>query len=213
MNNPYERPEFTSYDDFQVRFATQSKRDRILLAAYQSFSKSGFQKTKISDVGKAAGVSSGSIYDYFEDKENLFFSVTDEIHRHFMEQIDLHLRAVEGAFNQLRKFIWIYIYFLEKNQSYAAFLLLEQRNMKTFFESDGYTYLKAGVRKLLNIIEEGQRSGEIRTDVDKYLIRHLVLGTLEHVVFRWILKDFSYPISDRSPELSALIESALRPGP
>jgi TetR/AcrR family fatty acid metabolism transcriptional regulator len=40
----------------------------------------------------------------------------------------------------------------------------------------------------LEIIEEGQEEGFIRKDVTVYMIRHLILGLLEHLVTRWLLK-------------------------
>ncbi|ELK45825.1 TetR/AcrR family transcriptional regulator, partial [Halobacillus sp. BAB-2008] len=48
------------------------KRERILQAAIQMFSMNGYSNATIKEVAKAAGVSFGTVFTYFENKEELF---------------------------------------------------------------------------------------------------------------------------------------------
>lgn len=48
------------------------RRQQILEAALAVFSERGFHASNVSDVAAAAGVSQGTIYWYFESKEELF---------------------------------------------------------------------------------------------------------------------------------------------
>jgi TetR/AcrR family transcriptional regulator, mexJK operon transcriptional repressor len=50
----------------------KEKRDRILDAAIQLFAQSGYTGTKVADIAKAADVSFGTVFTYFESKEKLF---------------------------------------------------------------------------------------------------------------------------------------------
>lgn len=56
------------------------KRDikelKILDAAEHVFEAVGFSNTKMEDVAKATGMSKGSIYFYFQSKENLYMAIT-----------------------------------------------------------------------------------------------------------------------------------------
>lgn len=56
----------------------KEKRDRILQTATDLFSKKGFAETTISDVAKAANVSFGSVFTYFDTKEALFEAAVTE---------------------------------------------------------------------------------------------------------------------------------------
>jgi TetR/AcrR family transcriptional regulator, fatty acid metabolism regulator protein len=49
------------------------KRESILLAAAQAFSRLGFRKTSIGDIAQAAGVAKGTIYLAAKSKEDLFY--------------------------------------------------------------------------------------------------------------------------------------------
>ena len=49
-----------------------SRRNDILTAAKRTFAENGYHATTIADIAKAAGLSYGSIYWYYESKETLF---------------------------------------------------------------------------------------------------------------------------------------------
>lgn len=56
----------------------EERRRQILDAARQVFSQKGFEATNVSDVAAAAGVSQGTIYHYFDSKDDLFMAVFEE---------------------------------------------------------------------------------------------------------------------------------------
>lgn len=60
------------------------KKQRILDAAYAVFCSRGYYKTTTVDIAKAAGVSVGTLYSYFADKDDLFM----EIFERYMEAFD-----------------------------------------------------------------------------------------------------------------------------
>ena len=57
--------------------AKAERREEILGAAKATFAERGYHATKISDVARAAGISYGSIYWYFDSKEALFEALMD----------------------------------------------------------------------------------------------------------------------------------------
>lgn len=57
--------------------AKERRREQILKAAKRVFAKKGFHSTTISDIAKAARVSYGSVYWYFDSKEALFHALMD----------------------------------------------------------------------------------------------------------------------------------------
>lgn len=56
----------------------KEKRDRILNVAIKEFADNGFENTSIQQIAKKAGISVGSIYKYFENKETMFSMVVHE---------------------------------------------------------------------------------------------------------------------------------------
>lgn len=56
----------------------EARREELLRAALHSFVEHGFAATKLEDVGARAGVSKGTVYLYFSNKEDLFRSAVRE---------------------------------------------------------------------------------------------------------------------------------------
>ena len=51
----------------------------ILEAAFAEFSRNGYATTTLEQIAERAGVTKGTIYVYFENKEHLFISVVREV--------------------------------------------------------------------------------------------------------------------------------------
>jgi len=164
------------------------KRQLIIDAAIEVFSRNGFQNSTISQIARRANVAEGTIYQYFRNKEDLFFSIPIDKTKEFFNELELHLEGIHGAGNKIRKFVWYYFYHLQENPEYARALMLEMRVNRNFAKTKTFEPYRPLTHKILEIIEEGQEEGVIRKDVDVYTIRHLILGMLEHIVTRWLLK-------------------------
>jgi len=63
----------------------EARPEEILDAALQLFTEKGFSATRMIDVARAAGISKGTLYLYFESKEDIFREV---VHQRISPQID-----------------------------------------------------------------------------------------------------------------------------
>ena len=182
-----------------------AKKHSILQAGIEVFSKGGFRDSSISEIAKRANVAEGTIYQYYKNKEDLFFSIPIQKTIEFSEELDLHLQGITGTFNQIRKFIWYYLYFFKTNPEYGRILMLEMRVSRSFVKTKTYNFLKKSISRILEIIREGQNDGTIRKDVNLYILRQLVLGILEHVVTRWLLQAGKYDLMEYYEDITKLI--------
>lgn len=181
------------------------KKQLIIQSAIEVFSRNGFQNSSISEIAQKANVAEGTIYQYFKNKEDLFFSIPIEKTKEFSRGLDLQLQGIDGALNKIRKFIWYYLYFFKMNPEYSRTLMLEMRVSKNFVKTTTYKSFKNFTNKILEIIREGQGEGTIRKDVNSYLVRQLLLGILEHIVTRWLLKGEKYDLLNHYQEVSRLV--------
>jgi AcrR family transcriptional regulator len=55
----------------------EARRTQILMGAAQVFSEKGFHKATTKEIAKAAGVSEGTIYNYFTTKRDLLVAMVD----------------------------------------------------------------------------------------------------------------------------------------
>lgn len=182
-----------------------NKSDLIMKAALEIFAGKNFKDVTISEIAERAGVAVGTVYEYFNNKEDLYFSIPQKTSEQFNEQLKLHLEGLHSSVEKLRKFIWLYLYFFENDPVYTELVLLELRVNKNFFNTKNYRGLSDGTAEILKLITEGQQQGEIRNDINPYLIRHMVLGVLEHITTNWLLKGKKDDLVSFSKDIAALV--------
>ena len=80
----------------------EERRSQILDAALTVFSSKGFHATNVSDVAAQAGVSQGTIYWYFDSKEELFTAAMLSVFADFGQEALASLEVCETASEKLR---------------------------------------------------------------------------------------------------------------
>ena len=80
----------------------EERRGQILDAALMVFSQKGYHATNVSDVAAQAGVSQGTIYWYFDSKEELFTAAMLSVFVDFGQEAVASLEACETASEKLR---------------------------------------------------------------------------------------------------------------
>jgi TetR/AcrR family transcriptional regulator, fatty acid metabolism regulator protein len=192
-------------------FMTKRKlrKQQIMQAAIEVFGKFTYQNANISEIARKAGIAEGTIYQYFKNKQDLFFSIGRERTKDFCRQIDLCMEGVSGTEEKIKKFVWYYLYYFKTNPDYVRSLMLEMRVSRDFVKSRGYKTFRALSKLVLEILKEGQEEGVVRKDMDIYLAEQLLLGILEHIVTRWLLKGEKYDVLQYYEQVSDLVLNGL----
>src|SRR6184192_1096621 len=79
-----------------------SKRHRILRAAIDVFAQSGYFNAKVSEIAKAAGVADGTIYLYFDGKEDLLTSIFRDHTRGYLQSLERAVAHVNKPEERIR---------------------------------------------------------------------------------------------------------------
>ena len=174
----------------------ENTRMGIIDAATRLFAEQGYQQTTISEIAKRVGLAEGSIYDHFRGKEDLLLTIPDVWVTKAIDELEVQLLGIEGAFNKLRKFLWWYIYYIQSEPMTAKVVFLFLKTNPNFIESEVYPNVRTFYAGLIRIFEEGIESGEMAEDLDPFIARSIVLGTIEHMVIRWLLKEMKYSLFD-----------------
>jgi TetR/AcrR family fatty acid metabolism transcriptional regulator len=176
-----------------------AKVQTIIDAALKVFGEKGYYDATISDVARRAKVSEATIYEYFGSKEDLLFAIPREITQTSVDFLHAVLPFMNGAKNKIRAIMYGYFNLYKENPEYSALVLLNLNHNRKVMETEGYAVVRQAGGVLLEAIDEGIENGEFRTGIDPRLVRSILLGTLEHVFFRWHLLE-------RKEELSEFVD-------
>src|SRR5213593_2278185 len=83
-------------------FQGTAKRERILRAATDVFARNGYFNAKVSEIAKAAGVADGTIYLYFDGKEDILITIFREHTRHYLQTLERDLASARRADERMR---------------------------------------------------------------------------------------------------------------
>ena len=187
----------------KMKSLKEARRDQILKSAEKVFSEKGFLNSTISDVAKETGVSDTTIYEYFSSKEELLFSIPRESIELSKEVFDSHLNYISGTSNQLRAMIYHLCKFYQDNPDFASISLMTLKTNKKFMETDIYKDLIEYYKIMINVINKGIQDGELKSDINPYFVRSVIIGSIEFNVIRWLMygcpADKTQPINTVDP--------------
>lgn len=185
-------------------------RARIINSAKKLFADQGYQKTTIVDISRQAGLSEAALYDYFQGKEDLLLMIPNLWVSELVRDLDEQLFGVKGAVNKLRKYMWWYMRRVEQSPLDAKIVYLFLKTNAKFLNTEVYSNVKNFYAYLIDIFEEGRKTGEMKTDLNSRAARDIFVGTMDHIISRWLLKDMSYSLFENLESTFELMIDAFK---
>ena len=192
------------------KVSKENTKNRIIESAKKLFADQGYQKTTVVDISRQAGLSEAALYDYFQGKEDLLLTIPDLWVSELIGDLKEQLFGIKGAVNKLRKFLWWYLRRIEEAPLDAKIVYLFLKTNANFMKTEVYSNVKTLYSYLIEIFEEGRTSGEMKSDLNPYFARDIFIGTMEHLVTRWLLKERSYSLFDNLEEVFNLMIDGFR---
>jgi len=190
----------------------ESTRHRIIEAAKALFADQGYLKTTIADISRQAGLSEAALYEYFQGKEDLLLTIPDLWVSELIEDLERQLFGIKGAVSKLRKYLWWYFRRVEESPLDAKIVYLFLKTNANFMQTEVYSNVKVLYAYLLEIFEEGKRTGEMRPDLNPVIARNIFIGTMEHIITLWLLRDRKYSLFENLEETFELMVGAFIEG-
>ena len=166
-----------------------NKRERILSAAVKTFARSGFYNAKVSDVASAAGVADGTIYLYFKNKDDLLISAFEDRMQMLNDRLRHELSTLGGTpLVKLRRCLTLHLLIAVEAPSLAEFITVELRQSSKFIKEYDNHQFQEYLRIVVEVIREGQAQGEIRSDIDPWIVTRALFGALDEMLLALVLR-------------------------
>ncbi len=170
--------------DSNPRKKEHLKNKVIARAAEMIFAEFGFKNATMAAIAKKAHVSEGSIYEHFENKEDLLFTLLDRQMQFNINVLD-DLFEIKTQAQKLERFMLFYfINYLRRPTSLKLFIYSAIYNRR-FYHSKAYKTFSLYFDRMYNILDEGKKSGEFRKEINNRIFRNIFLGAFSHMTLRW----------------------------
>jgi TetR/AcrR family fatty acid metabolism transcriptional regulator len=179
-----------------ARRRSDDKRRRILEAAVRVFARKGYFAARVSDVAKRAGIADGTIYLYFENKEDILVSLFDEVMSEHVARGREELQRIPGTAAKLHAIAARHLRLLGDNEDLAVVFQVELRQSTKFMERFTASWFRDYLELLTGVIEEGQKDGTLRAELPRKLLAKALFGALDEMVTSWILGRKTYDLGE-----------------
>jgi AcrR family transcriptional regulator len=180
----------------EARTETRRRRkaerpQEILEAAFVEFSRNGYAMTTLDRVAEHAGVTKGTIYVYFENKEHLFISMVREVTKAALDTVHEMLETHEGATADLLRaqFSFIYQHIVEdrRRREVLRMLIAEAPRFPELADRYHQEILRPCLDMLRQAIRRGMDRGEFRksaiVDLPQIVIAPIALVDIWMMMF------------------------------
>ena len=175
----------------------------ICAAALEVFAEKGFAAAKLDEIAKRAGVSKGTLYLYFTDKEQLFRAVVRNTIVPNVENLRAALIQTGLPFDQLVRLFLAQFVAMAKHVpvgAVAKMVISESRNFPKLAKVWHDEVVSSGIGTLTALIEMAQAKGEVRSGDARLHAFSLMGPMLMGVIYRETLE----PIGGEPLDLQAL---------
>ncbi len=176
-------------------------REKVLNAAIDEFQEKGLKLT-MDDVAKRIGISKKTLYQVFENKEELFFAVTD----YYFADMKAHEKRImeDDTLDVIEKLRRIIIVLPERYQNIGLQNLYQLQekfpnNYKKISE-----YLDADWDNTIALLEQGMNEGKIKK-CSIPVVKAMVEGTIQHFMSSRILVDSQISFEEGLQEMTDVI--------
>lgn len=164
------------------------KRERILRAAIKVFARKGFYATRVSEIAKAAGVADGTIYLYFQNKDDVLVSIFQDRITKLVQFLREELGKLEGFEARFGRLVEVQLGLLEGHRDLAEVVTVNLRQSSRLLKQYAAPLFTEYLEVVANLIQEGQSTGTVRADVHPFIVARSLWGALDGVALTWALR-------------------------
>ena len=182
----------------------QQRKEEIIRAAELVFFSKGFEQSTMDDIAERAELSKGTLYLYFNSKEDLHMAVARKAIL-MLREVTLKATEEEGnAVEKLQRMGWACVEFSKSHpDEMKSILTLEglEPGSISYSTSDvqNLIYNESTVGTVIKVVEQGVAEKLIRSDIPVLLVAHTLWMSVLSVIRFVSLEEELVEMLDLSP--------------
>ena len=183
----------------------------ILRVAREVFAEKGYERATTTEIAQRLGISEATVFTYFRGKRELCVRVISDWYDEIIQTMEAGLPRDRPIRAQLHFLIHTHLrLFLVQGTGLCALVLSEGRSKGQALGESFLPLQRRYTAPLMDLLARGQASGEIRQDMPLRLMRAVVLGPMEHLLWEVVAQVTEADIDSVADQLVGLLWSALQ---
>ena len=173
-------------------------REEILSAAEKIFAAKGFFRTTMSDIAREAEFGTGTLYNYFKSKEELYFNLIDEKLEKINRLVKNKLSQKASAVERIKGALALQFEFVEGNRDFFRIYVSERNRFEWTVKDELGKGVHEKMIAYINILAEVMRHGIEREEfrsMNPMDLAHALVGIVNSFIFEWMISREPYPLN------------------
>lgn len=190
------------------------RRDEIIAAAKKVFARKGFHDTTIADIAKEADLAYGSVYWYFDSKDDLFRQLiaVEEYGLRTHVAVALAKSGTQFGFAEapFRASLRATFEFFDANPATAKLLFRDAYSLDSRFDKQLGGIYERFIDDIEMLIAAAQNRGDVLAAPPR-LVAYMLTALIGHMAHRRLSTDDGISASEAADLVVALVVKGLRP--
>jgi AcrR family transcriptional regulator len=184
MPNPAPVPDTKPARRSAASAKSEQRIKDILRVATAVFAEKGYERATTTEIAQRLGISEATVFTYFRGKRELCVRVIGDWYDEIIAAMQAALPPDEPVQRQLAVFVHTHLrLFLIQGTGLCALVLSEGRSRGQELGESFLPFQRRYTAPLMALLARGQASGELRQDLPLRLLRPMVLGPMEHILW------------------------------
>jgi AcrR family transcriptional regulator len=196
--------------------ARDAFRASLREAAERVFVRSGFHAAKMTDIAAAAGVAVGTLYNYFESKEEIFAEIYAAHSRDLHALLQPELRRASPS-ERLARFVHTCFEYMDRHGALLALFVERGGTAEYDLKRLGGDVAEAEYTRFLRTLAETVSAavaiGELRSDIPVATLVSTLSGAMNGAIYAWLKRRRRGRLSAVADDLLELFLSGARSSP
>ncbi|OEF96918.1 TetR family transcriptional regulator [Vulcanibacillus modesticaldus] len=188
---------------------TGEKFEAILDAAVKVIAQNGYHNSQVTKIAREARVADGTIYLYFENKDDILVSLFHTRMDEFATKVKQKIDLVDTPEEKLYQLIYMHFKIFALDHNLAIVTQIEIRQSNRRIRNDIGKSLKKYHRLIEELVEFGVQKGKFHDGIDVRLMRQMIFGILDETVSSWVMKDMKYDLLELVDPIYFLIANGI----
>lgn len=194
------------------RKSHEERKDEIIRGALELAGETGVKEVTAQAIADRVGIAQPTIFRHFKTRDAIFRGAMEWIANTLFGVLENLGGSEEPADKRLRKLLRRQLGFVSKQRGLPRLLFSDRLHLED-------PALKATVRRIMEryvrhleaILRDGIEAGLFRADLEPEATARWIAATVQGLIVRWSIYDFSFRLEDEAPALWRFLEPVLTP--
>ncbi|ORV19081.1 TetR/AcrR family transcriptional regulator [Mycobacterium celatum] len=187
-----------------------ARRDEIMAAAKKVFARKGFHATTIADIAKQAGLAYGSVYWYFDSKDELFHALMAVEEQALRAHVSAAVAAPADGVEPFRTAVQATLEFFEADKATVRLLFRDAYALGDRFEKHLGGIYERFIDDIETFIVVAQERGEV-VPAPPRMVAYTLAALIGQLAHRRLSTDDGVTAAEVADFVVALVLDGLRP--